>query len=159
MDRRTFLGSGGVAAVVLGAGCSSLIRWNDPSPVRLGGFSLHNADTESSRRFDAEVLRNGDVVHASSYEIRAAREFDGGGQHNYGALLDCEWGRTPGGYAVRVRVDGDGWETESVPELAEARELDDDCVLVDATYDSSLWIRLERVCDGDDAAETCAFVS
>lgn len=92
MDRRTFLGSGGVTAVALGAGCSSLIGWNDPSPVRLGGFSLHNADTESSHRFDAEVLRNGDVVHASSHEIRAAREFDGGGQHNYGALLDCEWG-------------------------------------------------------------------
>ncbi|ELY57873.1 hypothetical protein [Natronococcus jeotgali] len=87
-------------------------------------------------------MRDGDVVHATSHGSRAAREFDGVGQYDYGALLYCEWGRTPGDYAVRVR-------------------LDDDCVLVDATlrgYDSSLWIRLEGVCNREDAAETCAFV-
>ncbi|MDG5758902.1 hypothetical protein QA600_06060 [Natronococcus sp. A-GB1] len=125
MDRRTFLGSGGVAVVALGAGCSSLAGWNDPEPVRLGGVSLHSADTESSHRFDAEVLRDGDVVHASTHEIRATRELDGGGQRNYGALVDCEWGSSRGDYAVRVRVDGGDWETESVPELVEASELDD----------------------------------
>ncbi|ELY53476.1 hypothetical protein C491_21346 [Natronococcus amylolyticus DSM 10524] len=159
MDRRTFLGSGGVAVVALGAGCSSLAEWNDPDPVRLGGVSLHSADTESSHRFDAEVLRDGDVVHASTHEIRAARELDGGGQRNYGALVDCEWGSSRGNYAVRVRVDGGDWEMESVPELVEASELDDDCVLVDATYDSSTWIRLEGSCDDGDPDHACEFAT
>ncbi|WP_293030969.1 hypothetical protein [Natronococcus sp.] len=157
MDRRTLLSAGSTVVAALGAGCSSLIGWNDPPPVQLVGFSLHNADTESSHRFDAEVLQDGEVVHASTHEIRAAREIDGGDQHNYGTLLDCEWGSTKGDYAVRARVDGDDWVTESIPELVEAREVDDDCVLVDATYRPSLRIRLEGACDDGDSDHVCEF--
>lgn len=157
MQRRSVVTTLGILTAGGSGGCLSRVREAVNPTVQLGWFGVHNADTESSHRFGLEVERDGEIVHSSSHTVEAAREYEGGGQHNDGAVAECEWGSTPGDYTVRVRVDGNEWVEESVTEFATSR--DADCVVADAEFRSTLTINLKDECDPDEYGQMCSFTS
>jgi len=157
MRRRRLLAALGITTAAAGGGCVSAVREAVNPSVRLGWFGVHNADTEASHRFDLEVERDGERIHASSHDVEAAREFENGGQHNDGAVADCDWGSTPGDYVVRVRVDGNEWVEASVTEFATSRDVE--CVVADAEYRSTLNISLKGGCDPDEYDQMCSFAT
>ena len=157
MRRRGFVTIFGMLSAVVSVGCLSSVREVVNPTAQLGWFGVHNADTDSSHRFDLEVERDGDLVHSSSHTVEAAREYEGGGQHNDGAVAECEWGNTPGDYTVRVRVDGNEWVEESVTEFATSRDVE--CVVADAEFRSTLTIHLKEGCDRNEYDRMCSFTS
>ncbi|MFC7131895.1 hypothetical protein ACFQJ3_01930 [Salinibaculum sp. GCM10025337] len=157
MRRRSVIAILGMLTAGTSSGCISSIRDAVNPTAQLGWFGVHNADTESSHRFVLEVERDGEVVHSSSHTVDAAREYEGGGQHNDGAVAECEWGSTPGDYTVRVRVDDGEWVEASVTEFATSRDVD--CVVADAEYRSTLTIYLKEGCDRDGYGRMCSFTN
>ena len=155
MRRRSIIATLGILTASGTSGCLSSIQEAVNPAVQLGWFGIHNADTESSHRFDLEVERDGQIVHSSSHTVDAAQEYDGGGQYNDGAVAECEWGSTPGEYTVRVRRDDNEWVEESVTEFAASRDVD--CVIADAEYRSTLSIYLKEGCDQTDYDQMCSF--
>lgn len=157
MRRRRVLAALGTLIVSASGGCLSSVRKAAHPGVQLGWFGVHNADTEASHRFDLVVERDGEQVHSSTHTVEAAREFENGGQHNEGAVADCDWGSTPGEYVVRARADGNEWVNASVTEFA--IETGVECVVADAEYRRTLTITLKGGCDRDDYDQMCAFTS
>lgn len=161
MNRRSLLASLAVTATVLPAGCLSSVRQSLDPTVKLGWFGVHNVDTDS-HRFDLKVVRDGTRVHYSSHDVQGRAERTG--SLNHGAVADCDWGSTPGDYAVGVRVDGGEW-TETSATVREA-----ECVAAVAEYRNNtefsryadgyaLTISIEPNCTPGAYRRTCSFVT
>lgn len=157
MRRRSAIKTCGVLIAGVSSGCLSSVRETVNPTTQLGWFGVHNVDTDSSHQFDLEVNRDGETVHTSTHTVDAARELDGGGQYNDGAVAECTWGSTPGDYTVRVRADDNEWVEESIAEFAISKDVD--CVVADAEYRSTLSIYLKEGCDRDDYDRMCSFTN
>ena len=157
MRRRDFVKTLSILIAVGSGGCLSHIQETVNPTTQLGWFGVHNADRDSSHRFDLEVERDGNIVHSSSHTVEAAREYERGGQHNDGAVAECDWGSTSGDYTVRVRVDDSEWVEESVTDFATSRDVE--CVVADAEFRSTLTIHLKEGCNQEGYDQMCSFTS
>lgn len=138
MKRRALLSTVGLTAAAT-AGCLDTVV--DDAPIRLARFATVN-HTSDPVRIDLRVDRDGETVHESFHQLR---EKEDGQIH--GAVVDCDWGTTPGEYVVFARVADTEWTSKPVSDVRDESDDSVECATAVAHYEDGVWLQVRDDCE------------